>query len=445
MSLDALPTQVKKALSMLETAGFEGYIVGGCVRDSLMGNTPEDYDITTSALPNETEEIFSSAKIIETGLKHGTITVILDSMPLEITTYRLESTYSDKRHPDSVSFTKSLYEDVARRDFTMNSIAYNQKNGIVDYFGGQEDIKRGIIRCVGDADKRFSEDALRMMRALRFSSVLGFEIEEDTKRAIFKNKELLENVSNERIAAELKKLLCGKDARRIIMEYVEVLGIVIPELLPMRSFEQRNQHHIYDVLEHSAIALENVPPEPELRLAALLHDVGKPRSFRIDDNGVGHFYGHAKLGSEMTGQILRRLRFDNETRILVKTLVEQHDLQIEPTPKAVKRALGRLGQEIFSKLILLKRADNLAQNPLYRDRQGYYDELERIAAAVIASEECFSLKSLALNGSDLIAMGMKPGAEIGEVLAYLLDAVINDAAKNEKEELMELVKRRLAL
>lgn len=438
-----LPEQVKKALDVLEKSGYEAYIIGGCVRDAIMGTCPVDYDITTSALPAETESAFFGEKLIETGIAHGTVTVAFQGIPIEITTYRIDSEYSDNRHPDSVRFTKSLYEDAARRDFTMNAIAYNERDGIVDNFGGRDDIKCRIIRCVGDPDKRFKEDALRIMRALRFSSTLGFEIEEDTKQAIFINKELLLNVSRERIASELTKLLCGKNVREVLIGYVDVLAVVIPELLPMKGFDQQNPHHIFDILEHTAEAVENVPSEPSLRLAAMFHDIGKPECFSVDERGIGHFYGHSKVSERIADQSMKDLRFDNATRNLVKCLVSRHDMQIDLNEKAVKRAMCKLTPETFFKLIALKRADNLAQNPVYRDRQLYYDKLESIAEDVLASNECFSLKNLSVKGGDLIAIGMKPGHEIGEMLQYLLEAVINEKVKNEKSELLDMAAHRL--
>ncbi|MBQ5565782.1 MAG: HD domain-containing protein, partial [Clostridia bacterium] len=331
-----LPDEVKTAIEKISKNGFEAYIVGGCVRDSLLGKTPKDYDITTSASPQEVEKIFSDCRVIETGIKHGTVTVLINSMPLEITTFRIDSEYVDNRHPESVTFTKSLREDTARRDFTMNAIAYNNFTGICDFYGGETDIKNKIVRCVGNPDLRFNEDALRIMRAIRFSSVLGFEIEENTRSSIFKNKELLKNISSERIAAELVKLLCGKNAKKVLCEYIDILGVVMPELLPMKDFDQRNAHHIYDIWTHTAVAVENIEPAPILRLTALFHDIGKPECFFMK-NGQGHFYGHAAVSEKISDNILKRLKFDNTSRETITTLVKLHDIQIEETETAVKR------------------------------------------------------------------------------------------------------------
>ncbi|MBQ3562784.1 MAG: tRNA nucleotidyltransferase, partial [Clostridia bacterium] len=287
-----LPHQVDFALNKLIAAGYEAFIVGGCIRDILRQKAPSDYDITTSAEPEQTKAVFEGEKIIETGLKHGTVTLLKDGMPLEITTYRIDGAYADNRRPTSVQFTKSLTEDLARRDFTINAMAFSKKTGIVDPFGGEADLQNKIIRSVGDADRRFNEDALRLMRAIRFASVLGFKIEEKTKISIFKNKNLLKNISSERIAAELVKLLCGKNAKQIIIDYFEVLEVILPEISQMKNFNQNNPHHIYPLLEHTAIAVENTPAEPPLRLAMLLHDCGKPDALTIDERGVSHFYGH---------------------------------------------------------------------------------------------------------------------------------------------------------
>ena len=438
-----LPAGVSRALTMLESAGFEAFIVGGCVRDALRGITPKDYDITTSALPEETKSVFRDYRVIETGIQHGTVTVMMEGMPLEITTYRTEGTYSDNRHPDSVSFTASLREDVARRDFTMNAIAYSPARGLIDHFGGAEDIRGGIIRCVGDPDTRFREDALRMMRGIRFASALGFAIEENTAAAIRENKERISAVSAERIRVELTKLLCGANVKNVLMDWWDVLGVVIPEILPMHGFDQKTPYHIYDVWEHTAVAVSETPPMTHLRLSALLHDIGKPPSFFTDEKGIGHFYGHPAVSEKMAEEILTRLKYDNVTRRRVVTLVREHDRIIEPTEPAVKRALSRLTPEVFFNLLAIKRADNLAQSPDYRDRLETYDRIESIAQNILAKNECISVSTLAVNGSDLIAIGMKPGKEIGEMLSRLLEQVIRGDLANDRDELLTYVKKKM--
>ncbi len=438
-----LPAGVARALSMMENAGYEAFIVGGCVRDALMGIPPKDYDITTSALPEETKAVFREYRVIETGIQHGTVTVMMEGMPLEITTYRTEGTYSDNRHPDSVSFTTSLREDVARRDFTMNAIAYSPTRGLIDHFGGEADIRAGIIRCVGDPDTRFREDALRMMRGIRFASVLGFRIEENTAAAIRGNKERIPTVSAERIRVELTKLLCGVNVKNVLMDWWDVLGVVIPEILPMHNFDQKTPYHIYDVWEHTAVAVSETPPVTHLRLSAFLHDIGKPSSFFTDEKGIGHFYGHPAVSAEMAEKILARLKYDNVTRCRVITLVKEHDRIIEPTETAVKRALSRLTPEVFFNLLAIKRADNLAQSPNYRDRLETYEAIEAMAQDILEKNECISVAALAVNGNDLIALGMKPGKEIGEMLSHLLEQVIRGKLENEQEELLSYVKKKM--
>lgn len=432
-----LPKQVHTALHRLRAAGFEAHLVGGCVRDCLMGLQPHDFDITTSALPEQTQQLFADARVIETGIRHGTVTVVLDGLPLEITTYRLESTYSDHRHPDAVRFTRDLKLDLARRDFTINAIVWDGESDPIDFFGGQADIASGVIRCIGSPEQRFAEDSLRILRAVRFASTLGFTIDEATAQAARRAAPLLREVSMERISAELVKLLCGKNVRRVLCDYADILGTVIPELLPMQGFDQHNIHHIYDVLEHTAVAVESVPPEPVLRLAALLHDIGKPSCFSLDDRGVGHFYGHAKASTAISEPILKRLRLDNTTQKQVLELVQWHDWLIEESEKAVKRALNKLTPEGFFRLLALKRADNLAQSPVYRGRQHYYDRLAHIANEILTQAQCFSLKDLAVNGSDLIAQGMTPGPALGAMLNRLLDAVIAGELPNERSALVQ--------
>lgn len=432
-----IPEQVNMVLNTLEKHGYEAFIIGGCVRDAIMGIEPKDYDVTTSALPEETKEVFRDFHVIETGIKHGTVTVMVDNEPIEITTYRIDENYADNRHPENVRFTRSLKEDMARRDFTMNAIAYNPACGLVDYYGGVEDIQRGVIRAVGEADKRFEEDALRIMRALRFSAVTGFVIEEDTAEAALRHKDFLNNISAERIQVELVKLLCGKDARRVLMEYTDILAVILPELLEMKGFDQCNAYHIYDVLEHTAVAVENTPAKPVLRLSALLHDTGKPETFFQDCSGVGHFYGHNLASKKIAEDLLERLKFDNDTRDKVLLLVEKHDMQIKAEETAVKRALNKLGEENFRNLIALARADNKAQNPIIAKRQEHFDRLLAIAEEIITKEECFSLKALAVNGRDLMEIGIQQGPILGETLEKLLEAVISGEIENKKEELLK--------
>ena len=421
-----LPKQVQAVIRRLNTAGYEAWLVGGSVRDAFMGKEPHDFDMATSALPDEVMQVFCGERVIETGLKHGTVTVLMEGMPLEITTFRAG---------DTGAYAKTLREDLTHRDLTMNAIAYNPDQGFMDPFGGRQDIERGLIRCVENAEARILEDPLRMLRAARFSSVFGFAIERETQAAMEKHRERLRLVSAERLASELVKLLCGRDARRVLLEQADLLGVFIPELLPMKNFDQRNHHHIYDVFTHTAVAVENVPAEPALRLAMLFHDIGKPAAFQLGEDGEGHFHGHARLSTQMADEIIARLKLDNLTRERVTQLIRYHDHVIEPSPKAVKRMLGKLTPEVFDQLILIKRADNLAQHPDYRGRQVYLDELVSIRDEILQSQQCFSMKDLALNGRDLIAMGMKPGPDLGKALEQLLEAVIEGEAENTREAL----------
>lgn len=431
-----LPDEVKFIISELEKAGFEAFAVGGCVRDSLLGKNPGDYDIATSALPEETKAVFKDERIIETGIRHGTVTVLRNGKPFEITTFRIDAEYEDNRHPSKVSFTPSLKEDLARRDFTINALAYNEKNGIIDLFGGIPDLEHGIIRSVGDPEKRFSEDALRIMRALRFASVLGFEIEEKTAKAASELRFLLGKISAERLSAELSKLLCGKNAGEIIVEHHDIISVLVPEISALDGFEQHNFHHDKDALRHAAAVVDAVLPEASLRLAALFHDIAKPCCFSLDENGTGHFYGHAGLGAEMARKALFALKFDNKTAEEVALLIKHHSDRFTPESKSIKRMLGKIGPEAFEKLLLLMQADETGKAEEHRLPQSAFDEYRRIAKEILEKDECFSLKNLAINGDDLIRAGFVPGKEIGRVLEILLEKVIGEELPNEKEKLI---------
>ena len=427
----------KKVIEMLEHAGFEAYAVGGCVRDSLLGKTPFDFDVATSARPKEMKAVFKNEHFIETGIKHGTLTVLIDGEAVETTSFRIDGAYSDSRHPEKVEFTSSLSEDLSRRDFTINALAFNEKTGVIDLFGGISDLEHGIIRCVGEPDRRFCEDALRIMRALRFAAVLGFGIEEKTSDSIHRNRRLLENISAERIFSELSRLLCGKNAAKILLEHREVFAVLIPELKPLFGFEQRHFRHHLDAFEHTAAVLESVPPIPVLRFAALLHDIAKPRCFSIDENGTGHFYGHAQMGAEMAEEILLRLKSDSETRKAVCELISRHEDRFEPNPKAVKRMLGKIGVEGFEHLLLLMEADEHGKREEFRLPKSVFDEFRRISEKIIVEGECFSLKNLSVGGRELISAGIEPGPEMGKILEHLLEAVVEERLPNEKEVLLE--------
>lgn len=420
----------------MHNAGYEAYVVGGCVRDAIMGNEINDFDITTSATPVQMQEVFKNERIFETGIKHGTITFYYNHENVEITTYRIDGEYEDNRRPTSVEFTKSLENDLKRRDFTMNAIVYNEKEGFIDMFSGIKDIENKIIRAIGNPVTRFKEDALRILRAIRFSSVLGFAIEEKTKEAMLECKALLHNISKERISVEINKLLLGKNVKNAILENYEILAEIIPEIAVMRGFEQKNPWHIYDILTHTVIAIENTPKILHLRLSALLHDTGKTCTFTVDEKGMGHFYGHGEKSTEIATKYLNEYRYDNATKEKVIKLVKIHDMRIEEDKLFIKKQLNRLGTERFFDLIDLQIADNLAQNP-QKTRMEHFEKVKAIANEILNENECLSLKSLAINGSDLIKDGHKPGKNLGIILDTLLGEVIEEKLPNEREALLK--------
>ncbi len=431
-----IPKKSVTVFQLLGKAGYECFLVGGCVRDMLMGKAPHDIDITTNATPEEIKTVFSDFHTLDIGIKHGTVTVMLEDEPIEITTYRTESSYSDGRHPDKVVFTRNIRDDLSRRDFTSNAIAFSPKVGIVDPFGGRRDIENKLLRCVGTPEERFKEDSLRILRALRFASVLGFDIDEKTEKAMYNCKELISIVSPERIYSEITKLLCGKDAGRILSHYSDILAVAIPEIKAMKGFDQHNFHHIYDVLNHTAKVVDSVYPAVHLRLAALFHDCGKPDCFSLDEKGVGHFYSHASISAHKANEALLRLRCDNATREKVVKLVKIHDSPIEPDSKTVKKKLQKYGEGIFFDLIKLQRADNMGLSPNYLFRQDTYNRLEEIARQIIEENQCFSLKDLAVNGTDMIELGLK-GKDIGNALDFLLKAVMEEKCQNDRESLIK--------
>lgn len=499
-----LPEKVNTVIHRLQAAGYEAYAVGGCVRDSLLGRVPEDWDITTCAKPEEVKALF--AHTVDTGIAHGTVTVLLGHEGFEVTTYRIDGEYEDARHPKQVEFTPSLSLDLARRDFTINAMAYSDEAGIIDLFCGMEDMENRRIRCVGNANERFDEDALRIMRAVRFSAQLDFEIEPDTLRAVASHAKELSRISAERIRVELTKLLLSDHPERLLTAYKTGLtAVFLPEFDRMLATEQENPHHIYDVGMHTVHALSYMarrtaearalaaddpatgsllpatdgmaaatrimaddPPKRQtpavsanifdtdaslrslskkdhtiLRFALLLHDCAKPEAKTVDGTGTAHFIHHDLLGAKRAKEILRRLKFDNDTIHAVSHLVEMHDIRYADCEKAVKersmrRAIMRIGKEYLTLLFLLQEADLNAQNPaLLPDKLRQLNEAKQLAQQILAKEQCVSLKDLAVNGSDLIsAAGMKPGREIGDVLAKLLDYVIEHPEKNNREDLL---------
>lgn len=435
MTMD-MPKNIDIAINLLQSAGFEAYAVGGCVRDSLLGKTPNDWDITTSAKPEDMKSVFADFHCIDTGIKHGTVTVVIDGEPLEITTFRLDGEYEDNRHPKSVTFTSDLGADLGRRDFTVNAMAYSKMTGTVDLFGGQNDLKNKIIRCVGDPDRRFNEDALRILRALRFASALDFEIEEKTAQSLLKNRALLGNISEERIAKELLKLVCGKGAKRILTDFAPVLFEILPELQPMYKNSHDNPHHCYDIYEHTLIAVESIDPEPTLRFAMLLHDCGKPAVKKFDENGVAHFYGHQRISAEISAQILARLKVSNKFRDEILFLVSNHDRwELYENTEKMPRYLSKFGLDGVLNLLKVMRADVLAQSPEYRYRLDQIADAEETAKNLAAQKPCLSLSELQINGRTLMDIGIPQGRKLGAVLAQLLDEVIDGVTKNTQEAL----------
>lgn len=434
-----VPENVEKIINTLEEAGFEAYAVGGCVRDSILGRTPADWDITTSAKPEDIKSLFK--KTFDTGIKHGTVSVLMDKVVYEVTTYRIDGEYIDSRHPESVIFTDRLSEDLLRRDFTINAMAYNPTRGLVDLYGGQEDLANGIIRCVGNAVDRFSEDALRMLRAIRFAAQLGYVIDEDTKEAIRELAPTLSKISAERIQVELVKTLVSDHPERLKTACeLGVTAVILPEVDAMMTTPQHNPHHRFSVGGHTMAVVDNVRPDKVLRLAALLHDVGKPATRSTDSKGVDHFYDHPNVSGSMARTILHRLKFDNDTITRVSRLCEVHDWTINADPKHIRRYINRIGEEYFPDIFELNLADTMGQSEyLKEEKLKLLEELREGYEQVIAKGECVSLKTLAVTGNDLVKAGIKPGPQIGEILDKMLKVVIDNPSKNNKEELMKLI------
>ncbi len=434
-----LPEKVNTIIITLQNAGFEAYAVGGCVRDSILGRQPEDWDITTSATPRETKALFG--KTFDTGIEHGTVTVVLDREGFEVTTYRIDGKYEDGRHPKEVTFTRSLKEDLLRRDFTMNAMAYNEKEGLVDIFGGLTDLKEKRIRCVGDARQRFLEDALRILRGVRFAAQLGFFIEDGTRAGMRALAPALRKISAERIQAELVKMLVS-DRPGFLLEAYE-LGITaqfLPEFDRLMKTEQETPHHMYNVGEHTIHAIENVRADKILRLTMLLHDMGKPALKTVDVSGRAHFKKHAFESERIAKNVLRRLKFDNDTLRKVTRLVYYHDYRMPAEAGNVRRAVNRIGEDIFPYYMEVRRADVLAQSMYRREEKiRNLDEIEELYRDIVKKEQCVSLKKLAVTGKDLIGAGMEPGKEIGKKLNELLELVIEKPELNTKKELLKFL------
>ena len=426
-----IPEHALTVVERLERYGYEAYVVGGCVRDSLLGRSPKDWDVCTNALPEEVLRVFRRFHVIKTGLQHGTVTVMVSHQPVEVTTFRIDGAYTDNRHPDSVNFVSRVEEDLARRDFTINAMAYNPTRGLVDAFGGQEDLRAGIIRCVGEPDARFNEDGLRILRALRFAARYNFGIETETAFSIHRNRHLLENVSVERIFAELKGILVGEGVLGMMQAFPDVFAVIIPELAPAIGFDQRNPHHCYDVWTHIAHAVQAGPADEVLRLALLLHDIAKPATFTLGEDGKGHFYDHGQVGADMARDILLHLKSDTATLQNVVTLVREHDRVLPTTAPGMRRLIGKLGIGTLQQLLSIKQADMSAQSTHEREqKKATLRDARLLLEDVLDEAPAFTVSDLAITGRDLIALGVKPGPAMGNILKTLLSEVQDELLDN---------------
>ncbi|MGN1305617.1 MAG: CCA tRNA nucleotidyltransferase [Oscillospiraceae bacterium] len=435
-----IPENVKKILNALEKSGYEAYIVGGCVRDSILGKDPRDYDVTTSALPEEVKACLVGFNVIETGLKHGTVTVVSGDDYVEVTTFRIDGEYLDHRRPESVEYANNLADDLSRRDFTINAMAYNAKIGIVDNYGGQKDLFRQVIRCVGNPCIRFDEDALRIIRALRFASELGFEIDLPTENAIHEMKNLLLNVAPERLAKEFELLIMGSSPANVLVSFADVFGTLFPEIMPCVGFDQHSRYHIYDVWKHTAVAIENSVADREVRLALFFHDIAKPKCCVFDEEGSGHFPGHESESAEMAEMIMRRMNFSSETIKCVTQLIKFHYVTPIDDEKVVKKLLSAVGPQYFFKLTEMMKSDSRAKQSICFERVQILEAMEAKAKLILHNKECISISQLDIKGTDIAALGVQ-GSRIGEILDELLMMHIDEKVRNEKAELISAAKK----
>ncbi len=431
-----LPFQIAEILERLEGAGFSAFVVGGCVRDALMGETPHDYDVTSSALPKEVERIFGGFRVIETGIKHGTVTLLYKGISTEITTFRVDGEYSDGRHPNSVTFSRDIRDDLSRRDFTINGIAFNPKTGLVDPFGGEADIRARVIRCIGSPGLRFSEDALRILRAVRFSSALGFRVEEETALAMLSRKSDLHKVSAERIFSELKRALCGKDIGRVMLEFPKIFAEILPPLGEQIGYGQGSKYHDSVLYEHTARAVAAAPAEPALRLAMLFHDMGKPLCRSVGEDGECHYHGHAERSAELADGLLRMLKCDNALRGRVCNIVKYHDIPVDTSRRYIRRQLSKHGLDGFRDIMNAHIADDCAKAEFVRPRIEEARRAIALAEEIAEAQPCFTLKELAVSGRDLKGI-VPPSPLMGDVLAALLGEVVEEKTANEKNALLD--------
>lgn len=432
-----LPKNVKLIIDILNKNNFEAFIVGGCVRDSIIGLTPHDWDICTNAKPEEIKKCFANFNTFDTGIKHGTISIVIDGEVYEVTTYRIDGTYSDNRRPDSVTFTSDIAKDLARRDFTINAMAYNEQCGLIDPYCGRNDLSDKIIRCVGNPDFRFNEDALRIIRALRFASVYDFVIENETSKSICKNADLLKNIAVERISVEFNKLLCGNGAEEILNKYRDVIAVFIPEIKPMFDYNQHTKHHNRDLWRHTTYSVKSIDKMPLLRMSMLLHDIGKPKACKRDEDGTSHFKGHPKYSAEMAETILRRLKYPTDFIETCVTLIKYHDVRFNGSKRQLRHVMSAIGDKNVELLLKIQRADIMAQSD-YKHKE----KLEKLNLAcqvyreVLADKDCFTLKQLKINGNDIKNLGVTEGVKIGKILKMLLSLVIEDKLENKKSALL---------
>ncbi|MBR1591878.1 MAG: HD domain-containing protein [Ruminococcus sp.] len=430
----------KIILQKLADAGYQAFLVGGCVRDKILGREVHDYDITTDALPEQIIEVFSGFRTVPTGIKHGTVTVIAEGQPFEVTTFRIDGKYSDSRRPDSVSFTGNLIDDLARRDFTMNAVAMDIDGKIYDPFGGREDIENKIIKCVGEPALRFNEDALRILRAVRFSSVLGFGIEENTSSALMKLRGKLDGISRERIREELDKLICGENLIPVMLGYREIIAQIIPEMRACFDFDQRSHFHMYNVYEHIVRSMNSAPKNsPFLRRVMLFHDIGKPPKFTVDENGEGHFKGHAGLSADMCREIMKNLRYDNNSIERTCLLIAHHSDKIHNDVQ-IKRLVSQIGEGNFFLLMQIKRFDNYGKRPFVLKEFEEFERHENALREFIRNNECMHISQLEINGNDLKNLGFS-GRAVGDMLGELLDNIIEGRLENQRDLLLEYASR----
>lgn len=432
-----LPKNVKLIIDILNKNGFEAFVVGGCVRDSIIGLTPHDWDICTNAKPEEIKNCFLNFNTFDSGLKHGTISIVIDGEVYEVTTYRIDGTYSDNRRPDSVTFTSDIAKDLARRDFTINAMAYNEQYGLLDPYEGRNDLSEKIIRCVGNSDFRFNEDALRIIRALRFASVYDFVIENETSESISKNADLLKNIAVERISVEFNKLLCGNGAEEILNNYRDVIAVFIPEIKPMFDYSQHTKHHNRDLWRHTTYSVKSIDKMPLLRMSMLLHDIGKPKACKRDEDGTCHFKGHPKYSAEIAETILHRLKYPTDFIGTCITLIKYHDVRFNGSKRQLRHVMSAIGDKNVELLLKIQRADIMAQSDYkHKEKLEKLDLACRVYEEILADKDCFTLKQLEINGNDIKKLGVTEGVKIGKILKMLLSLVIEDKLENEKSALL---------